>query len=190
MIALARRLGALMGLASLLVVGAVGAVAAEAAEAAQRCTGAGAMPAAGKTGVTRKATLCLINRKRSARGLRPLRFAAPLDTAARAFARRMVSETFFAHVAPDGAVLTQRVREAGYLRAAGRFLVGENLAWEPPAKASARSIVTDWMRSPGHKATMLDPRFREIGIGIATGTPGAGSGVTVTADFGVRNLRG
>ena len=183
--AVARRLAVLVGLAALLVTGALPA---RSARAAERCSGTGAMPLAGKSDVTRKATLCLINRRRAARGVRPLRFAKPLDAAARAFASRMVSETFFAHVAPDGAVLIQRVRAAGYLRAAGRYLVGENLAWEPPVRSSARSIVSAWMHSAGHRATMLDARFREIGIGIATGTPGAGRGVTVTADFGVRHL--
>jgi uncharacterized protein YkwD len=183
--AVLRRLAVLAGLATLAVLGALPA---GSAVAAPRCSGTGAMPTAGDATVTRKAALCLINRRRAAHGLHALRFAKPLDAAARAFASRMVDETFFAHVAPDGQVLTQRVRAAGYLRAAGRYLVGENLAWEPPVRASARSIVTAWMHSAVHRATMLDARFREIGIGIAAGTPGSGRGITVTADFGVRHL--
>jgi uncharacterized protein YkwD len=42
------------------------------------------------------------------------------------------------------------------------------------------------MHSPGHRSNMLRPSFRDIGIGIAMGTPFGGSGATYTTDFGVR----
>ena len=44
------------------------------------------------------------------------------------------------------------------------------------------------MRSPGHRHNILNPDFREIGIGFSRGTPpnpGA-SGSTITTDFGMR----
>ena len=47
-------------------------------------------------------------------------------------------------------------------------------------------IVGDWMRSPGHRANILSPTFRAIGIGIANGTPSRDSGATYTTDFGRR----
>jgi uncharacterized protein YkwD len=49
------------------------------------------------------------------------------------------------------------------------------------------------MQSPGHRANLLSPCFREIGIGIAAGMPAqqadAGSGVTYVTDFGRRSRR-
>ena len=43
------------------------------------------------------------------------------------------------------------------------------------------------MNSPGHKANILRPHFKEIGIGIALGAAGSGSnGATYTVDFGAR----
>jgi uncharacterized protein YkwD len=51
-------------------------------------------------------------------------------------------------------------------------------------------IVGAWMRSPGHRANILNARFREIGVGIAQGAPrGAGRTVragTYATEFGVR----
>jgi uncharacterized protein YkwD len=46
------------------------------------------------------------------------------------------------------------------------------------------------MHSPGHRRNILDPRFRDIGIGIALGAPvDAGAslpGATYATDFGAR----
>jgi uncharacterized protein YkwD len=45
------------------------------------------------------------------------------------------------------------------------------------------------MASPGHRRNVIDADFREVGIGVVAGTPGApGEGVTMTSDFGVRRL--
>ena len=44
------------------------------------------------------------------------------------------------------------------------------------------------MHSPGHRHNILNPAFRQIGIGFSRGTPpkpGAG-GSTITTDFGMR----
>jgi uncharacterized protein YkwD len=45
------------------------------------------------------------------------------------------------------------------------------------------------MRSPGHRANMLDPSFRDIGVGVIWGTPENpdAKGGIYTADFGMRN---
>ena len=43
------------------------------------------------------------------------------------------------------------------------------------------------MNSPGHRANILSPSFREIGIGVAYGAPVAGAGTpaaTYATDFG------
>ena len=44
-----------------------------------------------------------------------------------------------------------------------------------------------WMNSPGHKENILDPEYREIGIGIVAGNPSTatGAGATYANAFGV-----
>jgi uncharacterized protein YkwD len=42
-----------------------------------------------------------------------------------------------------------------------------------------------WLASPGHRANLLRPGFRRLGLGIATGSfPGQAGATVVTADFG------
>jgi len=57
-------------------------------------------------------------------------------------------------------------------------LLGENVAFgaatSPIERFSPERIVQEWMASPGHRKTILGPRFREIGIGYAV-TRGATS---------------
>ncbi|HWC25664.1 MAG TPA: CAP domain-containing protein, partial [Solirubrobacteraceae bacterium] len=87
--------------------------------------------------------------------------------------------------------LTSRVRGGtSYLR--GRLAswsLGENIAWGSGERATPQEIVRAWMRSPGHRRNILERRFRNIGIGVATGAPGDVSGrpaATYTTDFGQR----
>ena len=100
----------------------------------------------------------------------------------------MVAHRFFSHSSPGGAGLLERLRRAGrYLDGARGFAIGENLAWGTGALATPREIVLSWMGSPGHRRNVLDRRFREVGLGIALGTPRAGgAGATYANQFGVR----
>jgi uncharacterized protein YkwD len=43
-----------------------------------------------------------------------------------------------------------------------------------------------WMKSPGHRANVLRRGYREIGAGLAQGTPRGGSGATFAHEFGRR----
>jgi hypothetical protein len=109
-----------------------------------------------------------------------------LTTAATRYSQRMVSEGFFGHVAPDGITLARRLSALGYLRPDGRP-AGENIGWGQGELSSARSMVTAWMNSPGHRANVLFRSYREIGIGIAIGAPvDPAWGATYTTDFGAR----
>jgi uncharacterized protein YkwD len=45
-------------------------------------------------------------------------------------------------------------------------------------------MVRGWMNSAGHRANILAPSFRLIGIGIAKGTPSGSAGATYATDFG------
>jgi uncharacterized protein YkwD len=163
-----------------------------AATAAPACAGAHAAPTAHNSAAVRHATLCLLNRQRVRHGLPRLRRQRSLTHAAASYARLMVRQGFFDHVSPGGSTLTERIKRTNYLRGVRGWSIGENLAWGAGSSGSPAKIVTAWMRSPGHRRNILDPGFREIGIGVAAGAPrGAGASVaagTYATEFGVRSL--
>lgn len=95
-------------------------------------------------------------------GLPPLARSPALDRAAQAHATHMLAADFFAHESPAGESVADRAAAAGY-RAAQ---VGENIAYGQTDVAGA---MAGWMASPGHRANLLDPAFRELGTGVAHG---------------------
>jgi uncharacterized protein YkwD len=162
------RLLALLALACALVL-----VASPAASAGARaCASMKATPAQVGSDQLAASTLCLLNAQRARYGLRPLRMSSQLSAAARRHAADMRRRHYFSHVSLDGTDFVKRIRRTGYLRRAGSWYVGENLAWGAgPGRSSPRGIVTAWMNSPPHRHNILDSRFREIGIGVAIGAP-------------------
>jgi hypothetical protein len=158
-----------------------------AAPARAACAGAARRPVGAAIGTAKGATLCLLNAERTARGLSALASEPLLERIATSYSQSMVDARFFAHVAPGGQVLAQRL--AAYTNGAGAFQIGENLAWGEGPLATPRSIVERWMHSDGHRANILNGEFREIGIGIVTGSP-TGSlltwSATYTTHFGTR----
>jgi uncharacterized protein YkwD len=119
--------------------------------------------------------LSVINATRISHGLAPLRLDSRLQRTARTHSADMLRHQYFAHGA-----FTARVLASG---AAGPVF-GEDLAWGP---LSATWVVTHWLASPEHRAILLRPGFRRIGVGAYEGTfaghPGA---LVVTADFAGR----
>jgi uncharacterized protein YkwD len=168
--------------------GVLAAIAATPAHAA--CSGTGAMPSGSNATKIRNATLCLLNAQRRAHGLQKLRANGRLRHAAAPYARLMVSRGFFSHDGPDGSTPQSRIQSTHYLDGARVWSIGENIAWGTGSLATPRSIVRSWMNSPGHRANILNPGFRDIGIGIANGAPvplrGAARGATYATDFGSR----
>ena len=117
-----------------------------------------------------------MNAVRKSRGLAPLRIDFHLTRAARGHSADMMRGQYFAH----GALAIRAVR-AG----ARGPLFGETLAWS--TGITAQLVVDRWLASPPHRAVMLRPGFRRVGIGIAFGTfVGRGNAGVVTADFAGR----
>lgn len=137
------------------------------------------------------ATLCLVNRERRAHGLRSLTRSKTLDTASRRYAREMVRKRFFAHVTPDGGTLKQRISSSRYLNRTRSYRIGENLAWGSGSLATPRHRMESWMNSPSHRANILNPRFRHLGVGLSTGAPKETNlqSATYVTHFGQRTLR-
>lgn len=171
--------------ASLAAAAPASAVSARAAQAA--CPAAAAAPGRGDLEQLERTTLCLVNLERRGRGLRRLRGNGRLDRAAVGHSRDMVRRDFFDHVSPGGASMADRIRKAGYLRRARSYAVAENIAWGTGSLATPLRIVRSWMRSPGHRANILNRGFEEMGVGVALGAPGqSGGGATYTTTFGAK----
>jgi uncharacterized protein YkwD len=130
------------------------------------------------------ATLCLLNKERTSRGLGTLTEISSLEKAADKYAADMVSRRFFDHVSPGGGTFMDRIKAAGWAPS-GSWTAGENIAWGTGELGTPASIVDGWMHSAGHRANILNGAFNQIGIGIADGAPqdGVDDGGTYVTDF-------
>jgi uncharacterized protein YkwD len=110
------------------------------------------------------ALLRAMNEARRAHGLAPLRIDTRLERTSRAHS-------------------AARIRRAG-VRAPR---VGENLAWAVGAMTEAHAIVNVWLASPEHRANLLRPGYRTVGVGIRIGSfEGYAGASVVTTDFAGR----
>jgi uncharacterized protein YkwD len=131
--------------------------------------------------------LCLLNGVRADAGLPPLTLNPKLSAAASAYAADLVAHSYFSHTGLDGSTIRTRLEAVGYLPADGGWAIGENLAWGTGALATPGSIMQAWMNSAGHRENILNPEYREIGIGVVAGNPSSanGAGATYANAFGV-----
>lgn len=105
---------------------------------------------------------CLVNYARKTVGLSALSSSALLGDAAMLRANGDVRCNQFSHT-PCGTAFTETFERSGYLRHVSEFVVGENLAYGA-VTATPRSIMLRWLRSPDHRANILDPRFSQMGL--------------------------
>jgi uncharacterized protein YkwD len=113
--------------------------------------------------------LARVNALRSVAGAPPVEVDARLDRVAQAYAERMATQHFFAHVSPDGDALPDRLEQAGYAYQAS----GENLGLASGPLAAHAAIE----ESPGHRKNLMDPAFERIGFGLARQSRDGGSEV-------------
>jgi uncharacterized protein YkwD len=120
-----------------------------------------------------------INAMRAEHGCGPLRLHLGLTRVAGEQARLLLADGELDHDA--GSPMPQRLHSA----APSASLLGEDLAWGTGSAALPKSIVRAWMNSPMHRQIMLDCRFSQLGVGIATGRFGDGGtrGTVYAADF-------
>ncbi len=167
---------------------AAGGTAAASATTGASCGNSSAAPRQLSLHEMRTSVLCLLNRIRSHYGLHPLAYNEALRTSASAHSVSMVTHGYFAHEGPGGS-MDHRISRAGYLATGGKFVIGEDIGGGGGLLGSPVAVVRDWMHSPVHRANVLDPHFRDAGVGVARGFPygGAGRAATYTVDFGARS---
>jgi uncharacterized protein YkwD len=180
----------LLALAGCLAVLAAAAAAALPPSAfAAGCPGANLTPKQGNIAQVDAAVLCLVNAERERRGESALVPNASLAEAAEGHSADMAGRDYFSHVSPGGSTPLDRIRAAGYIPdpEAG-YAVGENIAWGTMWLATPQAIVAAWMASPEHRANILDPAYRESGVGVAPHAPASlaegQAGAVYTQDFG------
>jgi len=100
-----------------------------------------------------------VNRERRARGLPALKWDGALATAARRHAQEMARQNRVAHSLPGEPSLPSRATKAG-----ARFgWLSENVI----QSSSATAAHAQFMKSPNHKANILDSDMDSVGIGVA-----------------------
>ena len=152
--------------------------------------------AGSNSGVTRVSSLdtalvAQVNSYRVAHGLLPLRVSPLLRAAATVHSVQMARRGYFSHDSANGGSFSSRI--GTYYSAQGyrSWTVGENLLWASPDVGAARALKL-WLASPPHRANLLSPRWREIGLAAvhAARAPGVYDNAPttiVTADFGTRS---
>ncbi len=119
------------------------------------------------------AVLVLVNAERATAGCRALTVDSRLAAAARKHSADMVARDYFSHTTPDGVTFSQRIDAEGYRWSR----VAENIA---AGQRSATEVMKAWMKSPGHRANILNCQLRNIGIGVVQN----GRSPVWTQDFG------
>ena len=101
----------------------------------------------------------LLNHERVASHLPELKWDDALFKAARKHALLMLDLNIMEHQLPGEQGLEERITAAG-----ARFTyIAENIA----LGKDAATMHNGWMHSPGHRANILKPQFRAVGIGHA-----------------------
>jgi uncharacterized protein YkwD len=119
----------------------------------------------------------LTNAERAKAGLPPLTVSTQLTQAAQQYSQVLATDSCFAHTCGPMPEMVQRDTQAGYT---GWTAVGENIAAGYP---TPEAVVAGWMASPGHRANILNPDYRELGVGLAGGGK---YGAYWTQEFGTR----
>ncbi len=102
--------------------------------------------------------LSLVNAERAKQGIAGLAFSPEIVAVARAHAEDMWERKYFGHISPEGKDVGDRLDAAGV----GYFLAGENLALAPTTTTAMNGL----LNSEGHRANILEPKFKKVGIGV------------------------
>ena len=92
----------------------------------------------------------------------PLTMQSGLRCAARKHSKDMVVSKFFSHTNKKGESPFTRIKKTGY----SFSTAGENIA---AGNSSAAKTMQQWMKSPGHCANIMNPKYTQIGVGYYKG---------------------
>ncbi|MCA9388464.1 hypothetical protein KC644_01740 [Candidatus Berkelbacteria bacterium] len=104
----------------------------------------------------------LTNQARNELGIKDLTYNLKLQQAAEAKARDMIDNDYFDHVSPTGTSPWYFIHNANYSYQSA----GENLAID---FTDQKNAVKAWLKSPSHRANIIDSGYTEIGLAIVEG---------------------
>lgn len=109
--------------------------------------------------------LATANAERRAAGAVPLQLDLRVVAAAAGHSAYQAQTQKMSHTGSGGSNAGQRLTAAGY----SWTTWGENVA---AGQANCDLVLAGWLASPTHRANILNPLFRHIGIGMAMGVNG------------------
>lgn len=107
-----------------------------------------------------EAVLKNLNSARVTNEIAPLTLDPYLTYAAQQHANFMCEKQLLSHIGKDRSSFDQRIKATGYVFQAA----AENVAL---GAMDAETVVELWMKSPPHRANILNVKLTEVGIGIA-----------------------
>ena len=109
-----------------------------------------------------KEVVRLVNEIRVQNGLRELTYDWELSRVARYKSQDMKDNNYFSHTSPIYGSPFQMMKSFGITYKSA----GENIA---RGQKSPQAVVNAWMNSSGHRANILNPSYRKIGVGYVAG---------------------
>jgi uncharacterized protein YkwD len=103
------------------------------------------------------------NTERIIANLSQLQENEKLNQAALAKAQDIIKNQYFAHDSPSGAGPAELAKQVGY----DYLEIGENLAMGN--FENDKAVVDAWMNSLGHRANILNSKYKEIGVAVLKG---------------------
>jgi len=129
-----------------------------AAGAALTASTVAATPASAATTLASQ-VVTLTNKYRAQHGCGKLRVDAKLNAAAMAHSTDQAKRNLMTHTGTGGTTFVTRAKRAGYA-----YAIGENVAFGYP---TAQAVMTAWMKSPGHRANILNCKAKAVGVAVA-----------------------
>jgi len=114
----------------------------------------------------------LVNQERVKAGLQPLEVDMRLVKVARLKSQDMIDNNYFSHQSPTYGSPFDMMKSQGITYG----YAGENIAGNQSVQAAHTSL----MNSSGHRANILNSKFKHVGIGIVNGGP---YGMMFTQEF-------
>ena len=102
----------------------------------------------------------LTNKERAKAGLQALQIDTKLTQSAQAKSQDMKNKNYFSHTSPTYGSPFDQMKSMGitYKSAAENIAMGQR---------SPAEVVDAWMKSPGHKANIMNGSFTHIGVGLS-----------------------
>lgn len=127
--------------------------------------------------LTAQRIIALTNEARARVGIPPVQEHDLLRASAAMKAEEMGRLGYFAHTSPKGESPWEWFKRANYVYT----YAGENLAMD---FSDAEEVVQAWMESLKHRENILNPKYRDIGIAVTTGTINGRTVTLVVQHFG------